>query len=80
MNIHLSANDLQAAELLVATGQYNTVEEVISAGIQRLTSSEELRQKVQVGIDQANRGEVIGHDVLFDELMLMAKSLDNTDD
>jgi len=76
MSIQLPPSDQQAAEQLVAMGRFASIEEVVSEGIRRLVSTEQLRAKVQVGIEQADRGKVVDHDTAFDKLRSLAATLD----
>ncbi len=68
MNIQLPPNEQNAAEHLVAIGKFASVEDVVVESVRRLVSSEKLREQVQVGIDQADRGEVVDHDTVFEKL------------
>jgi antitoxin ParD1/3/4 len=76
MSLQLPPEEQQAAEALVAAGRFTSVEEVITEGVRRLAMTEELRSKVQIGIDQANRGEVVDHEVVFERLRIQASSDD----
>lgn len=78
MSIQLPPNDQQAAEALVAMGRYSSVEDVVSEGVRQLFKSEQLRAKVQIGINQADRGEVVDHDTVFLRLRSLAESNDST--
>jgi antitoxin ParD1/3/4 len=71
MNVHLGETfDKFVAELL-AGGEYQSQSEVIREGLRLLKEREdlrklrleELRREIQVGIDQANRGEVVPFDI-----------------
>lgn len=77
MSIQLPPNDQHAAEALVAAGRFSSVEDVVSEGIRQLFNSEQLRIKLRVGIDQADRGEVVDHDTVFSKLRLLAASHDS---
>lgn len=76
MSIQLPPSDQQAAEQLVAMGRFSSIEDVVSEGIRRLVSSEELRSKLQVGIDQAGRGELVDHETVFERLRSLVASHD----
>jgi putative addiction module CopG family antidote len=76
MSIQLPPSDQQAAEQLVAMGRYSSVEDVVSEGIRQLLNAEQLRAKVNVGIEQADRGEVVDHDTAFNKLRSLAATLD----
>jgi antitoxin ParD1/3/4 len=76
MSIQLPPDEQQAAEALVATGRFTSIEEVITEGVRRLAMTEELRSKVQIGIDQADRGEMVDHETAFERLRTQAASYD----
>ena len=48
------------------------MQEAVSEGVRLLVSNEKLREAVQVGIDQANNGELHDHDTVFEQLKAMA--------
>lgn len=78
MNIELTG-DLQAlAESLVASGRFSSVNEVLSEGVRILASQERLRQQVEIGIGQADRGEVADHDTVFAHLRSIASETRDT--
>jgi putative addiction module CopG family antidote len=72
MNVKIPEEQRAIVEGLVAAGRFASVEEAISEGIRLLASSEQLRKQVQIGIEQADRGEVIEHDTVFAQLRAMA--------
>ncbi len=72
MHIQIPQEQQAIVEGLVAAGRFSSVQEAISEGIRLLASSEKLRQEVQVGKDQADRGELIDHDTVFAQLKAMA--------
>lgn len=74
MSIQLPPGDQLAAEQLVAMGRFSSVEEVVSEGIRRLVSNEEIRSKVQIGIEQADCGELVEHETAFGRLRELAES------
>ena len=76
MSIQLPPGDQLAAEQLVAMGRFSSVEEVVSEGIRRLVSNEQIRSKVQIGIDHADRGELVDHETAFGRLRELAASYD----
>ncbi len=74
MNVELPS-DLQAlAESLVASGRFSSVGEVLVEGVRLLASQERLRQQVEIGIEQADRGEVADHDTVFGHLRSIVAS------
>jgi putative addiction module CopG family antidote len=68
MNIDLPKEQLASIDSLVAAGRFSSAEEAIREGIRLLVSRERLRQQVQTGIDQADRGKVTDHDTVVAEL------------
>jgi antitoxin ParD1/3/4 len=63
-------------QMQLQSGRYTTQEEVVLAGLQLLEHRdsiyqgrfEELRQEVLVGVEEADRGELIDGDVVFQQL------------
>ncbi|TWU21968.1 ribbon-helix-helix domain-containing protein [Bythopirellula polymerisocia] len=74
MEIQLPTDQQAIVEDMVASGRFSSVNEAISAGVRLLASTEALRQEVQLGIEQADRGEVIDHDTVFSRLRTVAAS------
>ena len=72
MDIQLSQDQQSAIEAMVTSGRFGSVQEAVSEGIRLLVSNERLRKAVQVGIDQADRGELHEHDTVFAQLKSMA--------
>ncbi len=66
MNLELDPSLSQFVSELVASGQYASEAEVVREGLtlllqrsaERKAALEELRQKIQVGLDEIERGEV----------------------
>lgn len=77
MSMQLPPDDQKAAESLIAGGRFSTIEEVVSEGIRRLVTTEEIRSQVQLGIEQADRGEVVEHEAVFERLRHLAASPDS---
>jgi len=72
MQIDLPTDQQTLIENLVASGRYSTVQDAISEAIHLLVAQEELREKIQTGIDQANRGELLDHETVFVRLRSIA--------
>ena len=72
MDIQIPQEQRDIVEALVAAGRFSSVEEAIIEGIRLLASNEKLRREIQVGIEQADRGELIDHDTVFAQLKSMA--------
>lgn len=74
MEINLPPDELAIIEGLVSAGRFATVEEAVAEGIRLLASNEQLRQQVQEGINQADRGDVTDHDTVFARLRTVASA------
>ncbi len=74
MNIEIPAEQQTIIESLVASGRFSSAGEALTEGLRLLVSSEQLRQQVQEGIDQADRSELVDHDTVFVQLRTMAKA------
>ena len=72
MEIQLPEEHLSIIEALVASGRFLSAEDAVLEGIRLLAANERLRSHVQVGIDQAERGDVRDHDTVFAQLKAMA--------
>ena len=72
MEVNLPADQQAIVENLVASGRFPTGGDAISEGVRLLASTERLRQQVQVGIEQADRGDMVDHDTVFARLTAMA--------
>lgn len=76
MNIELPPDQQAFLVDLVAAGRFSSVGEAIREGVGLLISREGLKQQVQAGIDQADRGEVVDHDTVFRHLRTLASAAD----
>ena len=72
MEIQLPDEHRTVIENLVASGRFSSVEDAVLEAVRLLAANEKLRRQVQIGIDQADRGEVHDHDTVFEQLKLMA--------
>ena len=77
MDIQLPQDQRSAIEALVTSGRYDSVQEAVSEGIRLLVSNEKLREAVQAGIDQADKGDLHDHDTVFAQLKAMAAEATN---
>lgn len=68
MKINLSDTAQQRIEELIASGRFADATEVIDAALAYFTAEEHLREQVQIGLDQANRGELLEHEQVFADL------------
>lgn len=55
-------------ENLVVSGRYSSVQDAICRAIHLLAKQEKLRKQIQVGVDQADSGELLDHDTVFGQL------------
>ena len=72
MHIDLPTDQQALVENLVASGRYPSVQDAISEAIHLLATQEELRKEIQVGVDQADRSELLDHDTVFAQLRSIA--------
>lgn len=76
MSISLTPELEQFIQSQIASGKYASTEEVIIAGIKLLEKTEriykgrfeELKQEIAIGVEAAERGEVIDAELVFAEL------------
>jgi len=64
---------MQFVEGLVASGQFESAEAAVAAGVQLLKSQQQLRAEIQKGIEELDTGHGIDGDVVFSELRERAK-------
>jgi antitoxin ParD1/3/4 len=68
MDINLPADQEALVGHLVASGQFRSADEVVSESIRLLASRQKLKDQVRLGIEQADRGEMVDHDTVFAQL------------
>jgi antitoxin ParD1/3/4 len=68
MNISLPPQQQAFVEGLVNSGQFASANEAIVACVRWMQSREKLREQVKVGVDEADRGELIDHATVFKQL------------
>lgn len=76
MNVSLAPELEQFIQTQIESGKYTSVDEVIVAGIKLLEEREriykgrfeELRKEIMIGIEAADRGELIDGETVFREL------------
>ena len=76
MNVSLTPELERFVQSRVASGRYQTASEVVREGLRLLEEREqsretviqELRAKIRRGIEQADRGELLDGDAVFDEI------------
>ena len=74
MNVQLSPDAMQFVEGLVASGQFESAEAAVAAGVQLLKSQQQLRAEIQKGIDELDAGQGIDGEIVFAELRERAKN------
>ena len=78
MNVQLTPDASQFVEGLVATGEYPSAQDAVADGVRLLQARHELKAQIQIGIDQADRGELHDHDEVFDSLRARLNQLKNS--
>lgn len=68
MNLNLSAEANEFVRGLVSQGKYQNEEEAVVDGIRLLMGREKLRNEIQVGIEQLDRGEFCDEETVFAEV------------
>ncbi len=68
MNVQLSPDAIQFVEGLVASGQFESAEAAVAAGVQLLKGQQQLRSEIQKGIDELDAGQGTDGEVVFAEL------------
>jgi len=72
MNIDLSSDQQSVLDQLVAAGRFPSPGEAVAEGVRLLISRERLKQQIDLGIQQADAGDLVDHDTVFSQLRLMA--------
>ena len=75
MNVQLSPDAIQFVEGLVASGQFESAEDAVAAGVQLLKNQQHLRAEIQKGIDDSDAGRVFDGEEVFAELLEKARKL-----
>lgn len=75
MKINLPADQQTFIEDLVQSGRFASADEAISECVRLLVTREQLRQRIEIGIEQADRGELIDHDTVFANLRSRAAEI-----
>jgi antitoxin ParD1/3/4 len=78
MKINLPRDQEEFIERLVESGRFATVDDAISASVRALEATEQLRQKIQLGIEAADAGDVMEHSEVFDDLRRLARQAGNS--
>lgn len=75
MNVNLPPDQQAFIENLVQSGRYASADDAISECVRLLVSREQLRDQVNVGVEQADRGELVDHETVFADLRTRAAGL-----
>ena len=78
MNINLPPDQQAFIENLVQSGRFASPDDAISECVRLLVSREQLRAEIAVGIEQADREDVIDHDTVFADLRARATGIQQT--
>ncbi|MCE9553956.1 MAG: type II toxin-antitoxin system ParD family antitoxin [Planctomycetes bacterium] len=71
MNLELPVEQQTFIAGLVESGRFASAREAISEAVRLLVSHERLKQEIQVGIQQAEHGDLSNHDTVFGQLRTM---------
>jgi putative addiction module CopG family antidote len=77
MNVQLTPDASLFVEGLVAAGQYPSVQDAVTDGVRLLQARHALKAQIQIGIDQADQGDLHDHDEVFDSLRARLGQLKN---
>lgn len=72
----LSPEHARYIEQLVASGAYDSPQAALDEAVALLIRREQLRADLQAGIDQADRGELIGAEDVFARLERRAREIE----
>jgi Arc/MetJ-type ribon-helix-helix transcriptional regulator len=68
MPVQISSNQERVVRELMSSGDYANEEQVIDDALKALKARNQLRNALQVGLDELDRGEGISADIVFREL------------
>lgn len=75
MNINLSPDTQAFIENLVQSGRFTSADDVIGESVRLLVSRERLREQIELGVEQADRGDLLDHDEVFAHLRTRAAEI-----
>ena len=75
MNISLPPDQQSFIDDLVQSGRFSSADEAIRECVRLLMTREQLRHQIDVGIQQADRDDVMDHDTVFANLRSRAAEL-----
>jgi antitoxin ParD1/3/4 len=86
LNISLTPELEEFVDSRVSSGRYQSASEVVRQGLRLLQEQEmtreaqldRLRSQIDLGLDQARRGELLDGEAVFDELERRASELDRS--
>ena len=76
MHVEISPENQQYLQQLVQDGLYLSQAQAIDVAIELLKRQEQLQRELQLGIDQANRGELRDGDEVFRRLEERARQIE----
>jgi antitoxin ParD1/3/4 len=82
MNVSLTSALERFVQERIKTGRYNSASEVVRDALRLLQDHEqvrkmrieELRKEIAIGVEQADRGELIDGEKVFDEIRKMSEA------
>jgi antitoxin ParD1/3/4 len=68
MSLNLPAETMRTIEVLVASGDYESAEQVVIDGLRLLVRSRQVREDIQKGVGELDAGQTIDGAAVFSEL------------
>ncbi len=75
MQIDLPGDAAQFIERLVASGEYQSADDAVAAGVRLLMARQQLRAEIQKGINELDAGQGVQGEKVFAELRQRSKDL-----
>ena len=77
MHIDISPENAQYLQQLVVQGLYASQSQALGAAIELLKHRERLQRELQRGSDEADRGELLDGEEVFERLLERARQIEN---
>ena len=75
LNISVPSEYEPFIERELAAGNYASPDQLVAAALSRFQEERELREKIQAGIEQLDRGERIDAEIVFQQLRARAAAI-----